>query len=163
MRHILPPRFVVITVLVALALLLPQASGAAPAPPAATGLRYEAGEVLIGWEPGEGPVAAVPREPGRLGADRADPGWQAASAAHQPGHGLTVLDARPEHGPPVGRAAGSETAEIARLEALPWVRYAEPNYLCLCGRCRATRTTPTSRSSGTCTASSARGLVADPG
>ena len=37
---------------------------------------------------------------------------------------------QPEYG--VGRVAvapGQEQAEIARLSALPWVRYAEPNYL----------------------------------
>ena len=44
--------------------------------------------------------------------------------------GVQVLDAQPEYG--TARLAvepGREQAEIGRLRKLPWVRYAEPNYL----------------------------------
>lgn len=87
------------------------------------------GEVLVGWQPGAGPLPAG-QPSTALAEDRADPSWQQAArilAAHT---GLTVLEAHPAHG--AARLAvvpGHEEAEAARLATLPWVRYAEPNYL----------------------------------
>ncbi|HEX9118885.1 MAG TPA: S8 family serine peptidase, partial [Anaerolineae bacterium] len=99
---------------------------------------FAPGEVLIGWEPGQGPVPAPPealRNPaGRPVRSRplarADAGWQAAAAALSAQTGSQVLDVQPAFGyARLAAPAGGEGAEMARLARLPWVRYAEPNYL----------------------------------
>jgi hypothetical protein len=105
---------------------------ALPAPAAAqeTRPRFVPGEVLIGWTPGKGPVASVRPSPNALHPDTAQPDWQAATREIAAQTGLPVLEARPDHGFALLKVrAGREAAEIARLESLPWVRYAEPNFL----------------------------------
>lgn len=93
------------------------------------GHEFAPGEVLIGWEPGEGPLPAVQRQRGSLAPDQSDPVRQSAVAAIGSLTGLAVLDAAPEYGlARLSVRAGAEAAEIARLQKLPWVRYAEPNY-----------------------------------
>jgi subtilisin family serine protease len=87
------------------------------------------GEVLIGWQPGEGPAPEVQRKAGGPAPDQNDPAQQATEQAISRATGLAVLDASPEHGSArLSVAPGTEAEEIARLEALPWVLYAEPNY-----------------------------------
>ena len=130
MHYISPLRLTLAFLLAAFTLQLPRVSNAAP-PLQDQGVRpaYAAGEVVIGWQPGRGPVREVARQAGKLGADRTDPGWEAAAAEISRSTGLPVVTARPEHG--IARlavTAGSEATEIARLKALPWVRYAEFNY-----------------------------------
>jgi thermitase len=128
MRHAPSLRLLLILVLVAL-VLLPQASAAAPAKDEAERPLYAPGEVLIGWQPGNGPVPEMAAEPDRLGTDRASPTWQAAAATISRATRLTVLDASPEHGTArLSVPIGTEEAQIRRLETLPWVRYAEFNY-----------------------------------
>jgi subtilisin family serine protease len=87
------------------------------------------GEVLIGWQPdtvelprGAPPKAFVP--------DRASADWQSTAQTLETRTGLAVLDAEPYYG--TARLAvppGQEQAEIARLSAMPWIDYAEPNYI----------------------------------
>ena len=94
------------------------------------GPEFAPGEVVIGWQPGEGPLPLVQRRAGMLAPDQDDPAQQVAVQAISRLTGLAVLEAAPEYG--IARLAvkaGAEAAEIARLEALPWVRYAEPNYI----------------------------------
>ena len=93
----------------------------------ASELPYVPGEIVIGWQP-EAQIQAQSRA-GRLGVDRTSAEWQQAVESLSARTDLQVLDVQPEYG--MGRvavAAGQEQAEIARLSALPWVRYAEPNY-----------------------------------
>jgi len=71
----------------------------------------------------------MPRRQGALGEDRADPAWQASVQEIQRATGLAVLDASPHYGTArLQTGARREQAEIARLSALSWVRYAELNY-----------------------------------
>ena len=91
---------------------------------------YVPGEVLIGWSPDGGVVPASDRPADRLDDDRTRPDWQRAVQTLAALTGVQVLDAQPEYG--TARLAvqpGNERAEIARLRKLPWVRYAEPNYI----------------------------------
>ncbi len=65
-----------------------------------------------------------------LAEQRYRPEWQAAADALAALTGLEVRDLMLPYG--VARLAvppGREEAEIARLSALPWVAYAEPNYI----------------------------------
>jgi hypothetical protein len=111
---------------------IPMAATAAvldPAPVQLAGdLHYVPGEIVIGWQP-EAQMGAQSRK-GRFDVDRMSLEWQQAVESLSARTGLQALDVQPEYG--VGRVAvalGQEQAEIARLSALPWVRYAEPNYL----------------------------------
>jgi thermitase len=91
-------------------------------------LPYVPGEIVVGWQP-DAQVRAQSRA-GQLGVDRTSAEWQQAVESLSARTGLQVLDVQPEYG--VGRVAvapGQEQAGSARLSALPWVRYAEPNYL----------------------------------
>lgn len=128
MRHASLLQIIVALVLTTLT-LLPKSATAATLLDDNARLAYVAGEVLIGWQPGEGFIPEVRREPGRMGTDRADPMWQSAAAAINQATGLLVLDAAPEYGTArLAVVAGNETNEIERLKRLPWVRYAEPDY-----------------------------------
>jgi subtilisin family serine protease len=105
---------------------------ALPAPATAQEARpsFVPGEVLIGWTPGRGPAPSVRPAPDALHPDAARPDWQAATREVGLRTGLHVLEARPDHGfARLKVTAGRESAEIERLQALPWVRYAEPNYI----------------------------------
>ena len=116
--------------IITLILLLPQATIAAPPQYPVVKPAYVPGEVLIGWDPGTGPVPEVEPQPGALGTRRTDATWERATAEISRATGLAVLAARPERG--FARLAvkpGAETSEIARLNSLPWVRYAEHNHL----------------------------------
>jgi thermitase len=100
-----------------------------PAPVQLAGdLPYVPGEIVVGWQQ-EAQIQAQSRA-GRLDVDRTSVEWKQAVESLSARTGLQVLDVQPEYG--VGRvavASGQEQVEIARLSALPWVRYAEPNYL----------------------------------
>ncbi len=116
-------------VLALLALLLNLVPGNAPVRAQTLSPEFAPGQVLIGWQVGEGPVPVVPRKVDMLAPDQNDPIRQTAVREISRLTGLTVLRAAPEYG--IARLAvkaGAEAAEIARLQALPWVRYAEPNY-----------------------------------
>lgn len=116
-------------VCVFLALLLSVVPSTAPVQAQAIGYEFAPGEVLIGWQPGEGPLPALQRQKGSLAPDQSDPMRQSALATIGSLTGLAVLDAAPEYGMArLSVRAGAEAAEIARLQRLPWVRYAEPNY-----------------------------------
>ena len=130
MHHTSSPRHTLVFLLVAFALLPHSFLNAAPSrQDQAAQPAYAAGEVVIGWQPGTGPVREVPRQAARLGTDRADPDWQAAASEISRSTGLPVLSAVPEHGIARLRVTpGTESGEIARLSTLPWVRYAELNY-----------------------------------
>jgi subtilisin family serine protease len=92
--------------------------------------RFVPGEVLIGWTPGRGPVQPVPPSADALRPDTTQPDWQAATAQLAQATRRPVLEARHDQGfARLKVGAGREAAEIARLAALPWVRYAEPNYI----------------------------------
>ena len=109
-------------------LLLSFVPPTAPVQAQTYGYEFAPGEVLIGWQPGEGPLPVVQRQNG-LAPDQSDPVRQSAVAAIGSLTGLAVLDAAPEYGlARLSVRAGAEAAEIARLQELPWVRYAEPNY-----------------------------------
>ena len=115
--------------LAVLVLLLSFTPPTAPVQAQTYGYEFAPGEVLIGWEPGEGPLPKVQRHKGSLAPDQSDPVRQSAVRAIGSLTGLAVLDAAPEYG--IARLsvrAGAEAAEIARLQKLPWVSYAEPNY-----------------------------------
>ena len=91
-------------------------------------LPYVPGEIVVGWQP-DAQIQAQSRA-NRLDVDRTSIEWQQAVESLSARTGLLVLDAQPEYG--MGRlavTAGLEQVEIARLSALPWVRYAELNYL----------------------------------
>lgn len=123
-------RTLVIVLLIALAALTTMPVSAAPANQEPVMPRYVSGEVLVGWTPGRGPVQAVRPPQNALQPDVAQPDWQLATRQLAAATALPVLDARPDHG--TARLAvqeGREQAEIERLAALPWVRYAEPNYI----------------------------------
>jgi len=91
---------------------------------------YVPGEVVIGWSP-DGSVVPLGHRPARqLADDRTSPDWQRASQAVAALTSLQVIDTQPEYGTALlAVPSGSEQAEIARLRKLPWVRYAEPNYI----------------------------------
>jgi len=109
-------------------LLLSFVPPTAPVQAQTYGYEFAPGEVLIGWQPGEAPLPVVQRQNG-LAPDQSDPVRQSAVAAIGSLTGLAVLDAAPEYGlARLSVRAGAEAAEIARLQELPWVRYAEPNY-----------------------------------
>lgn len=115
--------------LVVLALLAPSVSTAGSLQKEPPRPLYAPGEVVISWEPGAGPVSSVAKRPEQLGGAPADAGWQAAAAELRGATGLEVLGARPDHG--FARLAvrtGDEEAEVARLAALPWVRFAQLNH-----------------------------------
>lgn len=77
---------------------------------------------------GLAPVELRPQE--LLAEQRSRPEWPAAASALTALTGLEVRDLMLSYG--VARLAvppGREEAEMARLAALPWVAYAEPNYI----------------------------------
>jgi thermitase len=112
-------------VLLALAAILPQVIVAQDGSPP-----YVPGEVLIGWSPDGGVAPTVQRPKGRLDEDRASPEWQRAAQTLAALTGLPLLDTQPEYGTArLAVPAGREQAEIARLRAMPWVEYAELNYI----------------------------------
>jgi len=87
------------------------------------------GEVLIGWRPGAAGLPALASTE-RLDEDRESRAWQQMAEIVAARTGLAVLDAHPAHGAArLAAPVGQEVAEIRRLAALPWVTYAEPNYL----------------------------------
>ncbi len=87
------------------------------------------GEVVIGWQPVESAVPAS-REGAVFDVDRSTPAWQAAARALVAQAGLQVADVQPEYGTALlSVPAGQEVAEITRLRKLPWVAYAELNYV----------------------------------
>lgn len=62
--------------------------------------------------------------------NRADPAWQSGAAKLSAAAGLPVLEAYlSQNRARLAVPAGQERAEIARLQKLPWVAYAEPNYI----------------------------------
>lgn len=116
------------------ALLIPWGSLSAAAvtvtdaPTWAADLPYVPGEVIIGWQP-EGLERPAPGRP-TLNEERDDPAWQQAVRELVAATGLAVLDLHPTYG--TARLAvppGREQAEIGRLAALPWVKFAELNHL----------------------------------
>jgi thermitase len=121
------PRIYVLAlcVLLALTAISPQAIVAQEDSPP-----YVPGEVLIGWSPAGGVVPTVQHPKDRLDEDRASPEWQRAAERLLTLTGLPVLDAQPEYGTArLAAPAGHEQDEIARLSELPWVEYAELNYI----------------------------------
>jgi hypothetical protein len=92
--------------------------------------RFVPGEVLIGWEPGRGPVQTVRPPRNAVQPDTAQSDWQMAVRQVAAETKLPVLDARPDYGTARLKVReGREAEEIRRLQLLPWVRYAEPNYI----------------------------------
>lgn len=93
------------------------------------GLSYVPGEVVIGWAPEDNGELARKGAP-LLDEDRSTSEWQSARQALSARVGLQVADIQPGYGTallvvPVGK----EEAEIARLRQMPWVTYAEHNYV----------------------------------
>ena len=108
------------------------------------------GEVVIGWAPPDS-VAPASRGTARLDEDRSTREWQTAVRELSARTGLQVADVQPEYGTALlAVAAGQEEAEIARLRKLPWVAYAEPNYIVARPPMPCTRTIPPSVISGIC-------------
>ena len=110
-------------------------------------------EVVIGWTP---PDSVVPASRGtaRLDEDRSTLEWQTAVLELSARTGLPVADVQPEYGTALlSVPAGQEEAEIARLRKLPWVAYAEPNYIAARPPMPCTRTIPPSATSGICVVS----------
>jgi hypothetical protein len=90
---------------------------------------YVLGEVLIGWEPGS---SGVPKgsAPKGFREDRGDSAWQMAASLLSDRTGLGVLEVHPYYGTArLAVSPGQEPAEVQRLAQLPWVAYAEPNYI----------------------------------
>lgn len=90
--------------------------------------RYAAGEIVIGWRPENSTVPAALRA---SASDSAIPDLHQAAEALARLTGLPVLDAQAA-GRGFARLAvlpGRELVEIERLQLLPWVAYAEPNYI----------------------------------
>ncbi|OQA39769.1 MAG: Thermophilic serine proteinase precursor [Chloroflexi bacterium ADurb.Bin325] len=109
-------------------------AGPADAPPPAA---YVSGEIVLAWRP-DAPAArdlsalAQRLEPtaGRFAAERASAEWRALADALAALTGLEPRVVLPEQGvAALAVAAGRELAESERLARLPWVRYAEPNYI----------------------------------
>lgn len=128
MTRIHRPLFVVLLATLLLFSALPAAARQFEQTPAPA--RFVPGEVLIGWEPGRGPVQAVRAPANALQPDAAQADWQAAARQLEAATDLPALEARPDYG--TARLAvqqGREQREIERLAALPWVRYAELNYI----------------------------------
>jgi subtilisin family serine protease len=125
-----PRRFCFILIVLLLLVTLSAFPAAASDPESEIGpYPYAPGEVLIGWQPASGEVSRG-MQPKGFSKDRVGADWQPAAQALEALTGLTVLDVAPYHG--FARLAvptGQEQAEIARLSALPWVDYAEPNYI----------------------------------
>ena len=91
--------------------------------------RYASGEIVLAWRPESNVIPVVPRTHA-LDRDRTSPERVKAVAALADLTGLAVLDAQLEYG--FARLAvtpGREEVEIARLRQLPWVAFAEPNYI----------------------------------
>jgi thermitase len=125
-----PRRFCPILIVLLLLVALPAFPAVALDPESKIGpYPYAPGEVLIGWQPESG---AVPpgMPPKGFSKDRVGADWQPTAQALEARTGLTVLDVAPYHGfARLAVPAGQEQAEIARLSALPWIDYAEPNYI----------------------------------
>lgn len=103
-------------------------SRAATASDSVIPLPYVPGEIVIGWEPAE--VASRAERKGRLDVDRTSETWRQAAEDLAARTGLAVLDVQPAYGSArLAVPAGEEEATIRRLSALPWVKYAEPNYI----------------------------------
>ena len=92
------------------------------------GAAFVPGEVVIGWAPGAD--AVLTGRTAGLDVDRSTPQWQAAARELADRVGLQVIDVQTEYSTALlSVPAGQEEAEIARLRGLPWVAYAEPNYV----------------------------------
>lgn len=122
-------RFCLTLILLLFLVALSAFPAAASAPRSGTGHSYAPGEVVISWQPdsGELPRGAPPK---RFHTDRTSAEWQTGARILEARTGLTVLEAEPYYG--IARLAvppGREQAEIARLSTLPWVQYAEPNFI----------------------------------
>jgi thermitase len=123
-----------LTFMVSLACVFGLASGAVGLPaqaatPTTTEARYVPGEVVIGWQPGSVESPAIAR-PGELDEDRESQAWQRAVQTLARRTGLEVLDAHLAHRVArLAAPAGREWAAIAHLRTLPWITYAEPNYI----------------------------------
>jgi len=97
--------------------------------PAALPQPFVPGEVLIGWDPQAGVIPAGAR-PAGWDEERTSADWQQAARTLATLTGLKVLDVHPADGTArLAVPAGQEAEAIARLERLPWVSYAELNYL----------------------------------
>jgi subtilisin family serine protease len=98
------------------------------ATPPAGNASYAPGEVVIGWQPDARATQAHDRP--RLSVDRSSPEWRQTAQRLTARTGLAVLDTEPEYGMArLAVPAGQEHAAIAQLLTLPWVKYAEPNYM----------------------------------
>ena len=93
------------------------------------GSTFVPGEIVIGWVP-DGSAAPAVRGAAVFDVDRSAPEWQAAVGELAARAGLQVADVQPEYGTALLNVpAGREEDEIARLRTLPWVAYAELNYV----------------------------------
>lgn len=122
------PLWLALILFIGLAWWLPPPAYSQAEPPGETArARYAPGEIVLAWQPGNGPVPLAARP---LTVDRLGPEGRQAAAIVAGLTGLAVLDARPAYG--FARLAvtpGREQAEIERLRRLPWVAFAEPNYI----------------------------------
>jgi thermitase len=120
--------------LILIVLLLLVAAGIRPATasgsrPAVAPYPYVPGEIVIGWQPDSGGMPKGARPEG-FHADPANADWQAAAEMLGARTGLTVLAVEPYYGTArLSVPPGQEQTETARLSALPWIEYAEPNYI----------------------------------
>jgi subtilisin family serine protease len=117
---------IVLVILVAAGIRPASASGPSPV---VGPYPYVPGEILIGWQPGNGavPQGAAPKG---FSTDRTGADWQKTAQTLEARTGLTVLSAEPYYGTArLAAPPGQEQVEIARLSALPWIEYAEPNYI----------------------------------
>ncbi len=118
--------------------LLPATVAAGPVsadviPPTA----YVPGEIVLAWEPDAAAVQAWPalaQQPqsaaGPSPVDRTTVAWREMADALAALTGLEVREALPERSvAALAVMPGREQAESSRLAQLPWVRYAEPNYV----------------------------------
>lgn len=114
----------------------PGAAAAARVGAAPDGERYLPGELVVGWSP-EADRDLVPVAPATAQSadDPAGPAWQAAAQALAARTGLRPLALHIlRRAARLQVAPGSEEAQSARLRALPWVSYAEPNYIARAAR-----------------------------
>jgi len=98
---------------------------------------YVPGEIVLAWDPGAPAVQTWPalaQRPefaaGPSPVDRTATVWRELAGALAALTGLEVREALPErHVATLAVAPGREQMESSRLARLPWVRYAEPNYV----------------------------------
>ncbi len=88
------------------------------------------GQIVLSWDPALASIPISQAAEGALDEDRASDAWRKASQTLAGLSGLPVIDVVPAYGTALlSVVPGQESMEIERLSRLPWVLYAERNFI----------------------------------